>query len=76
MTLDCSTPGKKIQANVDLHDYLTQEVREEEQRDVVRDLARAVGVDFEGPRRKTLMNWDEVRTDRARIRSSPSARIR
>ena len=50
VTLDCSTGAKKYAANVYLHDYLTRQVREEDQRDVVRDLARSVGVDFEKPR--------------------------
>ena len=61
VTLDCSTSAKKYAANVYLHDYLTQRVSEEDQRNVVRDLARSVGVDFELPR-KTLMTWDDVRT--------------
>ena len=61
VTLDCSTSAKKYAANVYLHDYLTQQVSEEDQRNVVRDLARSVGVDFEQPR-KTLMDWDDVRT--------------
>ena len=62
VTLDCSTAAKKYAANVYLHDHLTQSVREEDQREIVRDLARTVGVDFERPRRETLMTWDEVRT--------------
>jgi len=62
VTLDCSTPARKYDANVYLHDYLTRSVREEDQRAVVRDLAQSVGVDFERPRRETLMTWDEVRT--------------
>jgi peptidoglycan/xylan/chitin deacetylase (PgdA/CDA1 family) len=61
ITLDCSTPARKYAANVHLHDYLTQQVSEEDQRNLVRDLARSVGVDFEQPR-KTLMDWDDVRT--------------
>ena len=61
VTLDCSTSAKKYAANVYLHDYLTRQVSEEDQRNVVRDLARSVGVDFERPR-KTLMDWDDVRT--------------
>ena len=61
ITLDCSTPARKYAANVHLHDHLTQQVSEEDQRNVVRDLARSVGVDFEQPR-KTLMDWDDVRT--------------
>lgn len=61
VTLDCSTPAKRFQANSWLHDFLTFEVREEEQRAVLRDLAVSVGVDPEAPARDTLMNWDEIR---------------
>jgi peptidoglycan/xylan/chitin deacetylase (PgdA/CDA1 family) len=60
--LDCSSPARKYAANVFLHDHLTQEVPEEDQRHVVRGLARSVGVDVERPRRETLMTWDELRT--------------
>lgn len=60
--LDCSSPARKYAANVFLHGYLTRDVAEEDQRTVVRELARSVGVDFERPRRETLMTWEEVRT--------------
>jgi peptidoglycan/xylan/chitin deacetylase (PgdA/CDA1 family) len=60
--LDCSTPSLKYAANVFLHGYLTRDVAEEDQRQVVRELAQSVGVDFDRPRRETLMTWDEVRT--------------
>jgi peptidoglycan/xylan/chitin deacetylase (PgdA/CDA1 family) len=60
--LDCSTPAKKNEANVYLHDYLTREVREEDQREIVRELARSAGVDVERPRREMLMSWQELRT--------------
>jgi peptidoglycan/xylan/chitin deacetylase (PgdA/CDA1 family) len=60
--LDCSSPSRKYAANVFLHDYLTRDVPEEDQRHVVRELARSVGVDSERPRRQTLMTWDELRT--------------
>jgi peptidoglycan/xylan/chitin deacetylase (PgdA/CDA1 family) len=59
--IDCSTPAKKFAANTRLHEYLTAEVREEDQRAVLRSLAQASGVDPDEPRRKTLMNWDEIR---------------
>ncbi|TIS87058.1 polysaccharide deacetylase family protein [Mesorhizobium sp.] len=60
--IDCSTPAKKLQANARLHAYLTLEVREEDQRIVLRELARANGIDLEAPRPSTLMNWDEIRS--------------
>ncbi|RWO30425.1 MAG: polysaccharide deacetylase [Mesorhizobium sp.] len=60
VTIDCSTPGKKIQAFARLHDYLTLEVREEDQRAVLRELARSNGIEL-GARQSLLMNWDEIR---------------
>lgn len=62
VTIDCSTPGKKLQANARLHAHLTLEVREEDQRKVLRELARSNGIALEGLRSSTLMNWDEIRT--------------
>ena len=61
VAIDCSTPAKKFEANSRLHDYLTLDVREEDQRAVLHDLAHASGVDPDAPRRKTLMTWDEIR---------------
>ncbi|MEQ1942545.1 polysaccharide deacetylase family protein [Mesorhizobium sp. VNQ89] len=55
--LDCSAPG----ALVRLCDYLTTEVPEENQRQVLRDLALVAGVDAGEPGRRVLMNWDEIR---------------
>ncbi len=62
ITLDASSPKKKAEANRRLENYLTGEIPEEEQRAVVRELARRAGVDFDLPRREMLMNWDELRT--------------
>lgn len=59
--IDCSTPGKRFAANARLHGFLTAEVREQDQRQVLRALARSSGVDPDAPRRKTLMDWDEIR---------------
>lgn len=60
VTIDCSTPGKKLQAFARLHDYLTLQVREEDQRAVLRELARSNGIEL-GARQSMLMNWDEIR---------------
>ena len=62
ITLDASSPKNKAEANRRLENYLTGEIPEEEQRAVVRELARRAGVDFDLPRREMLMNWDELRT--------------
>ncbi|MCA0023056.1 polysaccharide deacetylase family protein [Mesorhizobium sp. B263B1A] len=53
-TIDCTSPAKKLQAIARLHTYLTSEVREEDLRAVLRELAHANGVD-------TLMTWSEIR---------------
>lgn len=61
VTIDCSTPGKKLQANARLHSWLTMEVREEDQRAALRELARANGFELDTKRPGTLMTWDEIR---------------
>jgi peptidoglycan/xylan/chitin deacetylase (PgdA/CDA1 family) len=61
VALDCMTLPQKRAANAWLHKYLTTEVREEDQRDVLRDLAVSLGIDPEAPARDELMNWDEIR---------------
>ncbi|QIA24000.1 MULTISPECIES: polysaccharide deacetylase family protein [unclassified Mesorhizobium] len=60
VTIDCSTPGRKLQAFARLHDYLTLDVREEDQRAVLRELTRSNGIEL-GARQSMLMNWDEIR---------------
>jgi peptidoglycan/xylan/chitin deacetylase (PgdA/CDA1 family) len=60
-TIDCSTPAKKFAANARLHEHLTADVREEDQRQVLHVLAQSSGIDPDAPRRKTLMDWDEIR---------------
>lgn len=61
VSIDCTTPARKIEANARLHAYLTNDVREEDQGRVLRELARSSGVDVDGPRLRTLMTWDEIR---------------
>ncbi len=61
VTIDCSTHGRKLQANARLHDYLTLEVREEDQGAVLRELARSNGIELDGLRSSTLMTWDDIR---------------
>ncbi|TIW44062.1 MAG: polysaccharide deacetylase [Mesorhizobium sp.] len=60
VTIDCSTPGRKLQAFARLHDYLTLDVREEDQRAVLRELTRSNGIELRAPQ-SMLMNWDEIR---------------
>ncbi|RJG45456.1 polysaccharide deacetylase family protein [Mesorhizobium sp. DCY119] len=61
VTIDCSSPAKRAEANARLQEYLTIDVREEDQRTALHELARSCGVDPTGPGRKTLMGWEEVR---------------
>jgi len=61
LSLDCTTPSEKYRAHTTIHNYLTMELPEEEQRRVVRELAASAGVDHARPSRDTLMSWDEVR---------------
>ncbi|MBZ9954916.1 polysaccharide deacetylase family protein [Mesorhizobium sp. BR1-1-15] len=60
-TIDCTSPAKKLQAIARLHTYLTSEVREEDLRAVLRELAHANGVAAGRPRVDTLMTWSEIR---------------
>jgi hypothetical protein len=43
--IDCSTPAKRFAANARLHEYLTADVREEDQREVLHVLPRGFVVD-------------------------------
>ena len=43
VAVDCSSPSRKYDAIVRLHDFLTRDVREQDQRTIVRDLARGRG---------------------------------
>lgn len=57
-TLDCREPGAIVQ----LYNYLTREVAEEDQRAALHEFAAAAGVDPGEPGRRTLMSWDEIRS--------------
>lgn len=59
--IDCSTPGRKIQAVARLNAWLTLEVPEEEQGTALRELARSNGIELGTGRSATLMNWEEIR---------------
>ena len=75
MMLDCSTPAETFAANGWLHDHLTQDVPEEDQRAVRARASRRSPASIPTSRgRKTLMNWDEIRVDRRDTRWSRSAR--
>jgi peptidoglycan/xylan/chitin deacetylase (PgdA/CDA1 family) len=60
--IDCTSSDKRVEANCQLHAYLTRVVPENRVTEVVRALAKEKGVDPDAPRRRTLMNWDEIRT--------------
>lgn len=61
VTIDCSTPARKVAANRLINDYLTNDLPEDELQAVLRDVARLAGIDYERPARETLMDWDEIR---------------
>jgi peptidoglycan/xylan/chitin deacetylase (PgdA/CDA1 family) len=61
LSIDCATTDQKFRANTLIHNFLTTELDEEDQKAAIRDLAVAAGVDFAAPGRDTLMNWDELR---------------
>lgn len=61
VVVDCSTPGRKIEANRKLHDYLMLDIEEEQREPVLRDMMTIAGVEFGRAARATLMDWDEVR---------------
>lgn len=61
VVLDCTTPQRKLAALRDLHDYLTTDLPEERQREVLRDIAGIAGVDPAKASHDLLMDWDEIR---------------
>lgn len=61
VVIDCTTPARKVAANRQIHDYLTLDIPEEDQRTMLRDVAGIAGIDWERPARDTLMDWDEIR---------------
>ncbi|MBE1203516.1 polysaccharide deacetylase family protein [Aminobacter carboxidus] len=60
-TFECATPVARKSAFLELSEWLTSEVTEEEQRQVLRGLAEQVGVDASDTNRVLLMDWSEVR---------------
>ncbi|BBD37560.1 polysaccharide deacetylase family protein [Aminobacter sp. NyZ550] len=60
-TFECTTPRDRKGAFLELSDWLTSEVSEEDQRQVLRGLAEQVGVDASAPNRDLLMDWTEIR---------------
>ncbi|WP_457936456.1 polysaccharide deacetylase family protein [Mesorhizobium sp. 10J20-29] len=60
VVLDCSTPARRYEAHRLLHDHLTVDVAEEDQRAVLHRLAASCGVDPGAPARNTLMDWNEI----------------
>lgn len=61
MALDCSTPARQAAAAFRLQEFLTIEVPEETQRDAVRAIAAAAGVDPAATSRELLMDWGDLR---------------
>lgn len=61
VAIDCSTPAAKVEANRLVHDYLTNEVPEEQQLGVLSEIAASSGLDPAEVGRDALMDWDELR---------------
>ncbi|KQU75393.1 polysaccharide deacetylase [Aminobacter sp. DSM 101952] len=61
MKLDCSTAEGRANAFRRLSAHITSEVREEDQRTVLRRWAAQAGVDAAALNSKLLMTWDEIR---------------
>ncbi len=61
LSIESATPGDKYRANTLIHNFLTNEMPEEAQRQAIRQLAASAGVDPARPARETLMTWDEIR---------------
>ena len=61
IAIDCTTPRRKVEANRQVHKYLTTELPETLRQGVLREIAAAAGVDPQQPSRATLMDWDELR---------------
>lgn len=61
VVLDCKTPAAKFAAIGRLHEHLTVELREDEQRAALQKLASSAGIDMEKGRQSVLMNWQELR---------------
>lgn len=60
-TFGCATAQERRAAFTALSAFLTCDVQEEQQRQVLRGLAEQVGVDASAPNRELLMDWAEIR---------------
>ncbi|MDN5927805.1 MAG: polysaccharide deacetylase family protein [Hyphomicrobiales bacterium] len=56
---DCRTEAAKRDSFWRIMKHLSESVSEEDQRDVVRDMARKAGIDVK-PARNNVMNWKEI----------------
>ena len=61
MVFECASKAEKFRANAEIHDYLTEKIAEEDQLDVVRELAWSSGLDPRELGKKALLDWDELR---------------
>lgn len=61
VALDCHSSARKADSIVRLRDYLTIDVPELDQQEVVRQIASAAGIDVPSLQRNRLMSWDELR---------------
>ncbi len=65
LMFDTSTLNRKASTYLEMIDYLTTQVSEQQQRVVVRQLAASCGIDADSLHKGQIMNWDDVRTANA-----------
>jgi peptidoglycan/xylan/chitin deacetylase (PgdA/CDA1 family) len=61
MMFDCADPVAKCDSFSRILNHLSQNVAEEDQRDVLRNIAGEAGIDAQGVGRGNVMEWDELR---------------
>ncbi len=71
LSLDCRTISQKVYANCVMTEFLTEEVPEQSQLEVLSSLAQTAGVDMTEVGRQLLMTWEEI----AEIAAHPLAEI-
>lgn len=62
LSVDCSTPLKKVRANCRLQTLLTTQTTEQERQGLLRNMAKRAGIELETAKGCGLMSWEEIRT--------------
>lgn len=61
VSFDCSTPAAKRESFMRLIKHLSEDVAEDDQREIVRRMAEAAGIDRRFAGRSNVMDWNEIR---------------